>query len=85
MNKKITKDQTSEMGPEQLLYACMRERKLCTALNQTGFGLSERETMTSSLRCHLTVEINESVEFLNRGVEAPQVGSTDMQMESLEV
>lgn len=32
-----------------------------TGLNQTGFGLSEHETMTLSLKCLLTVEINETL------------------------
>lgn len=35
--------------------------ELGTGLNQTGFDLSEGETMTSSLKCLLTVEIHESV------------------------
>ncbi len=60
------------------LCAYVRERKLDTGLNQTGLGLSERETMTSSLKYLLTVEINESEEFLAHGVEAPHVGSTKL-------
>ena len=61
MKKKTKKKKKkwAERGQNCFLSVCLCE--LGTGLNQAGFDLSEGETMTSSLKCLLTVEIHESV------------------------